>query len=169
MWFVIGLLIVCAAFYIYIYRGWSFKGKIIFKSILLGITLFCTVLMVILLIWSIGGTFASEKDKTLATRLNTVERDVNNGMYTDMAFWLDIDMDYEPEFDYLWERLQMYASYNQYVIFAAAQEREELADEFVGKAEYYKNEFIKLCQNPACAENEEFGEFYLEQTGLLDK
>lgn len=169
MWFVIGFLIVCAAFYMYIYRGWSFKGKMVFKIILLGITLFCTVLMVILLIWSIGGTFASEKDKTLASRLNTVERDSNSGMYTDMAFWLDIDMDYEPEFDYMWERLQIYASYNQYVIFSAAEEREELAEAFAGKAEYYKGEFIRLCQNPLCAENEEFGKYYLEQKGLSGK
>lgn len=167
MWFVIGLLIVCAAFYVYIYRGWSFKGKLIFKSILLGITLFCTVLMVILLIWSVGNAFAAEKDKTLATRLETVEHGMSAGKYTDMAFWLNIDMDYEPEFDYMWERLQMYASYNQYLIFSAAEERDALADEFWGKAEYYKSEFIKLCQNPDCEENEDFGEYYLEQKGLL--
>ena len=166
MLFLVGLGIVCFAFYQAVYRGWSFKGKLIFKIVLFCLTIFVTVLMVILLIWTIAGVFEEEKDKSLASRLTMVERDVADGSYTDMAFWMNLDMDYEPEFDYMWERLQMYASYNRYVVFKAAEEREAVAGEFAGKAEYYKNEFIRLCENPTCSENEEFGEYYLEQKGL---
>lgn len=169
MWFVIGLIIVCVAFYRFIYKGWSFKGKLIFKIVLFCLTMFFTVLMVILLIGTVKGAFEAEKDKSLSTRLSVAEYDANIGKYTDMAFWLNNDMDYEPEFDYMWERLQMYASYNRYVVFSAAEEREDLAGEFTGKAEYYKNEFIRLCANPTYPENEEFGEYYLEQKGLLDE
>jgi len=168
MWFLIGLVILCFAFYRAVYKGWSFKGKLIFKIVLLCLTVFFTVLMVIMVIWSVKGAFEEEKDKSLANRLMMTEREAADGSYTDMAFWLNNDMDYEPEFDYMWERLQMYASYNRYVVFSAAEERDALAGEFAGKAEYYKNEFIRLCENPVCPENEEFGKYYLKQKGLAD-
>ena len=166
MWFLIGLIIVCYAFYRAVYKRWSFKGKLVFKIVLLCLTIFFTVLMVIMVIWSVKGAFEAEKEKSLANRLSMVERRSADGNYPDMAFWMNLDMDYEPEFDYMWERLQMYASYNRYVVFKAAEEREAVAGEFAGKAEYYKKEFIRLCENPACPENEEFGEYYLEQKGL---
>lgn len=168
MWFLIGFIIVCYAFYRAVYKGWSFKGKLVFKIVLLCLTIFFTVLMVIMVIWSVKGAFEAEKEKSLANRLSMVERRGADGNYPDMAFRMNLDMDYEPEFDYMWERLQMYASYNRYVVFMAAEEREALAGEFAGKAEYYKKECIRLCENPTCPENEEFGEYYLEQKGLAD-
>lgn len=160
---IILLFIICMAFYRHLYKKWGFKGKLIFKSILLCFTVSGTLLMALLLIWSVRETFESEKDKSLSVRLQTTEYDANEGRYTDMAFWLDADGDYEPEFAYLWERLMMYASYNRYVVFAAAEEREELSEAFAGKAEYYKTEFIRLCQEPEYPQNEEFGAYYLEE------
>lgn len=163
MWFFILLFIICMAFYQYLYKKWGFKGKLIFKSVLLCFTFLCTLFMMFLLIWTLRETFESEKSESLSARLRTTEYDANEGRYTDMAFWLDEERDYEPEFAYLWERLMMYASYNRYVVFAAAEEREGLSEEFAGKAEYYKAEFMRLCQEPEYPQNEEFGVYYLEQ------
>lgn len=80
-----------------------------------------------------------------------------------MAFWLDNDRDYEPEFDYLWERLQMYACRNRYRMYAAAEERESSGGEFAGKARVWRQELIKLCTQPEYPENEAVAAFWLEE------
>lgn len=163
MAFLIGAGLVCAAFYYFFYRRMGYKGRLIFKSVLLGVTLLGTAASVFVLIWSIRESFGLERDRTLAGRLSAVEYCANAARYTDMAFWLDNDRDYEPEFDYLWERLQMYACRNRYRMYAVAEESESCGGEFAGKAKAWRQELIKLCMQPEYPENEAVAAFWLEE------
>lgn len=161
MYFILGLIGLIFIFYLFIYREWSYKGKLAFKIVLTYITLSITVLMMILLVWSVGSAFSVEKEKTLASRLDSTSYPFTNGYYADLAYRLNNDMDYEPEFEHMWERLRIYASYNQYLVYAAANKQELLSGTYEAEEEYYKNLFIELCKDPDYAENKDFGEYYL--------
>lgn len=163
MAFLIGAGLVCVAFYYFFYRRMGYQSRLVFKSVLLGVTLLGTAASVFAFVWSIRESFGLEQDKTLAGRLSHVEYCANAAQYTDMAFWLNNDMDYEPEFDRMWERLQMYACRNRYLIYAAAEERESCGGEFAGKAESWRQELIRLCTQPECPENEAFGMSFLQK------
>ncbi|MBQ7780842.1 MAG: hypothetical protein IJ405_02295 [Lachnospiraceae bacterium] len=167
----IGFLIVIAAiaaFYIYIYRHWDYKKKFNFKSVMIYISLGLLVLMIELVISFVMEAAEEERYNMLESRLDRVQYLEAYADYSQMQDILVLYDDYEPEFEYAWERVEMYANYNQYLIFRNAAEN-GLGEEYVAMAEKYREALLALCLEPDYPENIPYGEDFLKRAGLFEE
>lgn len=154
------------AFYVYVYRTWDYKKKFNCKMALIYVSLGLFLLCLVIAVQTVGIVYEEEQSKTLAARTDRIQYEINRGDYSDLASSMQYDADYEPEFEYLWERLSMYECCNRYLIFTKAKERLP-AEGYEEKAGEYKEMLSALCENPKYAENKAYGEYYLRQAGLL--
>lgn len=167
----IGFLIVIAAiaaFYIYIYRHWDYKKKFNFKSVMIYISLGLLVLMIELVISFVMEAAEEERYNMLESRLDRVQYLEAYADYSQMQDTMVVYGDYEPEFEYAWERVEMYANYNRYLIFREAAEN-GLGEEHVAMAEKYREALLALSLEPDYPENIPYGEDFLKRAGLFEE
>ena len=149
-----------AAFYVLVYRHWKYKDKFTFKTISIYILAAATVLNLWGVIVQVADVADSERMKTLAYRLSRVEEISDRGEYVWLADDLGSDMDYEEEFEYLWERVSMYSACNRYLVFDAAA-KAGLGEEYKQRADEYKELLFTIGENPEYSENIPYGKGFL--------
>lgn len=160
--------VAAVAFYLFVYRYWDYKKKFTCKSVLIYLSLGVFVLMLISAVTTVGMVYENEQDKTLAKRMDMVQFHISRGDYSDLAGNMAYEADYEPEFEYVWERLEMYETCGRYLVFSIAAPKTE-NPEYAGMAEKYEKELIALCSHPGYAENADYGEYYLRRAGITSK
>lgn len=158
-------LVAVAAFYIYIYRPWSYMKKFTFKVVGIYLLLGVTALMVYAAVWTVSEVRETEQEKMLSSRLSRAQNAEQRGDYAGLANNLSWDKDYEEEFAYLWERLMMYTGSDRYLIFEAAADA-GLGEVYEERAVFYKELLHNLCTNPKYDSNIPYGKYYLEKAGL---
>lgn len=146
------------AFYTCVYRKFSYKAKFYFKMVWIYLSLVIVAFSVTAVVYSVKEAYESELDKSLSKRINWVQHYVTDGEYNDLAGTMELYQDYEPEFEYLWERVEMYECCNRYLIFAAEGDTKE--------AEEYKNRLLSLAKNPDYRENAAYGKYFLKRAGI---
>jgi hypothetical protein len=155
-----------AAFYVYIYRKWDYKKKFVFKTVLVYLSLACTIIWISALITTIVDVVEQEQDRMLESRLERAEGTAWRGDYGWMADHMDMDQDYEPEFEHLWERLYMYNGSKRYIIFRAASEA-GLGEAYEQRAAEWEERLLKVCTCPEYEENIPYGKAFLEQAEIV--
>ena len=164
----IGLIIfiaLVAIFYFHVYRKWDYKKKFTCKTVLIYLSLMCTVLWASFLITTIADVVESEQDKMLVSRLERAQGSAWRGDYGWLADHMDLDGDYEEEFEYLWERLYMYNASRRYIIFQASS-KAGLGEEYDEYAAMWEERLLKVCMQPEYEENIPYGQMFLEQAGI---
>lgn len=155
-----------AAFFILVYRKWNDTKKFVFKSVCVYLSLIVTVFTVWMAVWSVREAVEKKKSDMLPSRLLYAERNADD--YAWLVFEMKYERDYEPEFEYLWERAGMYQSSFYYRIFAAAAENMPEEGSYEAYAEKYREMLFSLCTAPDYEENIPYGEYFLKQTGLTE-
>lgn len=155
-----------AVFYFLVYRKWDYKNKFTFKTISIYLLLGVTVLSLWIVIGTVADVAEDEQYKMLEHRLSEAEDKARRGDYNWMADSMYLNMDYEEEFEYLWERLTMYSACNRYLIFDAAS-RAELGEAFEKKAQEYETLLRKTASSPLYEKNVSYGMEFLNKAGLL--
>lgn len=161
------LLMAPAAFYIFIYRHWDCGKKITFLSVVVYLLFGITLLTVSVTAWAVRDVRETEQMKMFAYRLQEAQDDEHWGYYDRMASELEREMNYEAEFEYLWERLIMYTGSNRYRIFAKAAEA-GLGDAYEERALFYKELLESMCPDTEYESNILYGEYYLKRAGLME-
>lgn len=164
---VLFLLMITAAFYIFLYRHWDCGKKITFLSVVVYLLFGITLLTVWAAAWTVGEVREAEQMKMLAYRLQAAKYEEHYGDYDGMASELEREMDYEAEFEYLWERLIMYTGANRYRMFAKAAEA-GLGEAYEERALFYKELLKSMCTDTEYASNIPYGEYYLKRAGLME-
>ena len=163
---IIILLIGIAMFYFNIYVKWEYKKKLTFKLVFTYLTSAVLILQLIILCGIIFKIFAEEKDRTAGERYARAESYVNRGDYGTLAGVMEQNGNYEPEFEYIWERMEIYECSHRYLVFAAAEENGRNDSEYAEYTLKYKNMLLSLCKAPDYKENVKYGEYCLKQVGL---
>lgn len=157
------------AFYCFIFRDWDYKKKLTFKLVLAYISLSGLVLCLFAVIISIRDVYREEKDRSLSERLSGAAYEISEGDYSGLAMRMALDGDYEPEFDYLWERLEMYECCNRYLVYKEAAGKTDASLEAAEYAAKYEGMLLSLCREPEYTENLPYAEYYLRQAGLWEQ
>ncbi len=163
---VIILLILIAMFYFNIYLKWEYKKKLTFKLVFTYLTSAVLILQFIILFGIIFKIYEEEKDRTLAERAARVELYLNRGDYSALAGHMELNGNYEPEFEYIWERMEIYECSHRYLVFASAEKNGRNDNAYAEYTLKYKNMLLSLCQDPDYQENTRYGEYCLKQAGL---
>lgn len=156
------------AFYGYVYSHWNYRKKYTFKTVMIYVSLGMLVLNAGMLISYIRDAAEEEKYYMLQSRLNRVMTQEGEADYVSMQDTMMLYYDYEPEFEYAWERLEMYAVYNRYRIFQKAA-KEELGELYAQKAEDYKEALLVSCSEPDYTVNIRYGEDFLKRAKLWEE
>ncbi len=163
----LGLAAGIAAFYIFIYRDFNDTKKFVFKSVCIYLSLIVTVFVVLITVWTVRDAVEEKKSDMLPTRLSYAERNADD--YAWLVSEMKYERDFEPEFEYLWERAEMYESCYRYQIFAAAAENMPSEEKiYAENAEKYREMLLSLCKAPDYEKNIPYGEYFLRQAGLTD-
>lgn len=166
MGFLFILIIGIVWFYFKIYGKWGYYGKFICKAIILSYVLLHTVLFMIGTVSLIPKVYEEQKENAVSRRLEKVKQTMNKGNYCDVAAEMYLYDNYEPEFEFVWERLQMYACYEQYLVFKEAAVREPDNQDYANGLERYETILYDVCQKPEYKENIVYGEYYLQEAGF---
>lgn len=151
------------AFYLLVYKKWELKRKFTFKVVSVHLLLGVTLLMIFATVSTITQVAENEQYRMLENRLARAEDTARRRDYYWMADNLQMDMDYEEEFEYLWERLMMYNACNRYLIFNAADQR-GLGEAYGEKARDYEQLLREIAENPSYEVNVPYGkEFYRQK------
>lgn len=156
--------VVCAfvwAFFAYkeklgYYQKMAVKAVLAYGAVLaFGIALLAMVV-------TIGGVIATFNEDTVEKRLDSYAWYCNNGDFDSLAMSMHYDQSYEEEFDYLWEQVDMYDTYNQYQIYMKAAEVSETGKQeyYLEKAEECKRILQKICAESTFEENVLYAEYY---------
>ena len=167
----IGVLIFIAlvvTFYFNVYRRWNYKQKFTCKTIMIYLSLICTIFWGWYTIDTIVAVVETEQRNMLESRLERAERTVRNDDWSWFADHMDLDRNYEKEFEYLWERLYMYTASGRYRIFNAAS-KANLGEKYDDKAVFWQEKLLEICKEPVYEENISYGRAFLEQTGLVNE
>ena len=113
---------------------------------------------------TIEDVYDEEQSRTLAHRLDRVDYAFTRGSIDSLRDYMKWDKNYEDEFEYAWERMEMYECSNYYLVYEKAAER--LGGEYTGKAEEYENFLKKMCMDPDYPQNTSYAEYFLQYTGL---
>lgn len=168
MMFFICLLTGIFWFYSRVYVRWEYRKKFTFKLVLFYGQLVIVALNVWALVVQVEGVADDERYRTLAGRLQRAEFQADRGEYAELSTELSRNMDYEEEFDYLWERTMLYAAGNRYLIYQAAVEA-GMGEAYVKKAEQYRELLLEKGNKTAYQENEFYGAYFLKKVGLFEE
>lgn len=157
-----------AAFYSYKYRKWDYKKKFTCKTVLIYFSLVCTAFWAWYTVVTVVDVVDSEQRKMLASRLERAEGSAWRGDYGWMADHMDLDQDYEEEFEYLWERLYMYTGSRRCIIFDAARDA-GLGEAYEQKAAEWEEKLLKVCRAPKYEENIPYAEAFLKMAGITEE
>lgn len=138
--------------------------KLIVKAIIIYFGLAFTAFSVLLAIFGVTSVAEDERDKQLPSRLKSIEYSASRNDYAWLAEYMEIDMDYEEEFEPYWERAIMHEAMLRYRIFEAASDA-GLGEEFDEEAEKYEELLWEYCEEPVYERNVPYGEYFLELSG----
>ena len=164
-----GLLIFAAlvfGFYHFFYKKWNYIAKFTFKTVMIYITMGITILMIYACIGMVKDAVEARNEDTPEYRLGRIQAAEGDADLKQMADLMVLYEDYEPEFEYAWERVTMSEVFNRYMLFLSAKEA-GLGEEYETLEEYYRTELLKLCQSPAYEENKLYAQDFLKRAGLL--
>lgn len=154
-----------AAFYFFLYRGFTDSQKLNFKIVLVYVSGVCLLLAVLMMVFSVKEASEYEKERTVAARMQNVQHILSRGEFSSLASQMQYSASYEADFEYVWERLEMYECCNCYLMYAqAAQNTQDAAYEKA--AEEYRQKLLLLCGDPEYTENRDHGAYYLECAGM---
>lgn len=164
-----GLIIFVAlvfGFYHCFYKKWNYIAKFTFKSVMIYITLGMTVLMMFAVIGMVKEAVEAINADTPEYRLGRIYAAEGYGDLKQVADLLVLYEDYEPEFEYAWERVTMNEVFNRYMVFLSAKEA-GLDEEYQAMEECYRAELLKICKSPVYEENIPYAQDFLKRAGLL--
>lgn len=154
-----------AAFYFYIYRGFTDSQKLNFKIVAVYVSALLLLLSVSMAFFSVKLAYENEQAGTVAMRMKNVQFYLSRGEFSSLAVNMRDTKSYEADFEYVWERLEMYECCNRYLVY-------EQAAQNTGKAEYaeaaakYRDQLLSLCRNAEYPENNDYGAYYLRRAGI---
>ena len=155
------ILLVLIAIGISIYSKFNYWQKFTCKLIMIYCSLFLFVIILLATVFTVKDVAEELYDDTLSARLRHIQSAANREMNGWMGRTLELYKDYEPEFDYLWERSCMYEAANRVKVYKKAAER--FPD---GRYERQHQEAEKLlhqlCDSPTYPENQPYGDYYLK-------
>ena len=164
-----GLLIFAAfvfGFYHFFYQKWNYIAKFTFKTVMIYVTMGVTVLMIFAVIGMAKDAVEARNEDTPEYRLRKVQAAEGDEDLKQLADLMVLYEDYEPEFEYAWERVTMSEVFNRYILFLSAKEA-GLGETYESMEAYYRTELIKLCQSPVYEENKPYAQDFLKRAGLL--
>lgn len=85
------------AFYVYAGKKWKDETKRRFKIIVCGISLLCTVFLLLICISGAKDLYETEKDRSLSARMDSVEYELRRGDYIGAITSMQVNHDYEEE------------------------------------------------------------------------
>jgi len=151
-------------FYVTTYTKFDYTAKLVCKAIIIYFGLAFTVLMLMLSVSVVSSVAEEVEDGQLPTRLRRTEYSASNGDYGWLTETMEINMNYEEEFECYWERAIMHEVMLRYRIYEAAAEA-ELGSEYEKEAEKYDELMRKYCIAPSFTENIPYGEYFMELAG----
>lgn len=163
---IIILLIGIAMFYFNVFIKWEYKKKLTFKLVFTYLTSAVFVLQLIILCGIIFNIFEEEKDRTSTERYARAESYINRGDYSSLAGLMEGNNNFEPEFEFIWERMEIYECSHRYLVFVSAEKNGRNDSEYAEYTLKYKNMLLSLCKEPDYKENVKYGEYCLKQVGL---
>ncbi len=166
--FLIFAVVAALAFYTALYRKFDYNAKIVCKAIIIYLGLGITALSIMLVIVGVKAVAEQERDKQLPSRLKSIEYYAAGNDYVWMVDFMEMDMDYEEEFECYWERAIMHEMMLRYRIYQAAAEA-ELGEEFDAEAVKYEQLMRKYCEEPIYAQNIPYGEYFMELSGYIEE
>ncbi len=141
----------------------SYYQKMTVKAVILYIAVCVFGMSVLTMIGTIGGVIYTSYEDTIEARMDSYSWYCSNGDFDSLAMMLNYNESYEEEFDYLWEQVDMYDTYNQYQIYRKAAEcatGEEDRMFYEKQAEKYKAVLQKICRESVFEENVLYAEYY---------
>lgn len=151
-------------FYVKVYRKFDYSAKIVCKAIMIYLGLGATILSIMITVSFVSDIAEEEQDKQLPSRLRSIEYTAARNEYGWLSDYMEIDMDYEEEFECYWERALMHEVMLRYRIFTAAAES-GLGEEYDREAETYLQMMRKYCEQPLYTQNIPYGEYFMELAG----
>ncbi len=152
---IIFVIVFAVMFYVKWFSKWDSYKKIAFKSVFVYLSLGVSLITLIIFVQTVSQVYEEQKFNTLAHRLELAQGDAGRGDYSSLLEDLSWHNDYEPDFDYLWERVEMYECMNRYFIYGRTQEDAK--------------QLQTLCRNPDFEENQPYGEHFLKMAGLSEQ
>lgn len=146
------------AFYVYAGKKWKDETKRRLQIATCGISLLCTVFLLLICISGAKDLYETEKERSISGRKDILEYGLRRGDYTDIVAIMQVNHDYEEEFSYIWERCEMYMTRNYCALYKkAAEENEAYRD----KAAEWEQKLKEICENPAFpTQNARYGEYF---------
>lgn len=163
-WLVVAAAIV--AFYFYIYRNWNYKVKFTFKAVMIYLTSGMLLLSIVAVISMVKDAAEESRMDSFEYRMDSIESAEGEGKFPQLADTLILYDDYEPEFEYAWERVLMYTYYNRYLVFKEAIDA-GMGEAYEAEALKYQEALFNICKEPTYDENIPYGQDFLERAGLL--
>lgn len=153
-----------AAFYVYVYRKFTDTQKLNFKIVAVYVSALLFLLVVSVVVASVKMAYENEQDRTVAVRMKDVEFDLSRGDLASLPQRMQSYKDYEADFEYIWERLEMYECSNRYLVYERA--AQNTGDEqYQLMAQTYREQLLALC-NPEYGQNADYAAFYLRRAGI---
>lgn len=146
-----------------VYRKMSFYKKVVTKAVLAYVALGVLGIAMLILIITSAGVIGVHYEDAVENRMDSYAWYVSNGDFDSLSQSMHYDNSYEEEFDYLWEQVDMYDTYNQYQIFVkAAKEAEDASDKqyYIEMAEECKQTLMDICRESEFEENVLYAEYY---------
>lgn len=168
-----GVLVFIAIVAALLYQGYqwlkkqSYLKRLTIKIILSNVALVMAGMGVILLVSCVVAVYTATNESSLPYRQMEVEDYLAQGDYYYADMTLRLGDDYEPVFDYAWERVAMYYTYDSYLLFNRALDNEELSPEwsdiFAQRKQEYEVQLRTICEKSQLEENQLYKEFYLRK------
>lgn len=141
----------------------SYYQKMTVKAVVLYVAVCAFGLSVLAMLGTIGGVIYASYEDTVETRMDSYSWYCSKGDFDSLSMMLSFDESYEEEFDYLWEQVDMYDTYNQYQIYRKAAENavdEEHRVFYETRAEKCKETLQEICRESRFEENALYAEYY---------
>lgn len=141
----------------------SYYQKMTVKAVVLYITVGAFGLSVLAMLGTIGGVIYASYEDTVEARMDSYSWYCSKGDFDSLSMMMDYDESYEEEFDYLWEQVDMYDTYNRYQIYRKAAENavdEERRPFYEMQAEKCKETLQEICRESRFEENVLYAEYY---------
>jgi len=145
------------------YTKLDFYKKLVTKAVLAYVALGALGLGILALLVTSGGVIVVHYEDTIENRLDSYAWYCANGDFDSLSQAMYYDNSYEEEFDYLWEQVDMYDTYNQYQIFikaAGAAKEPQKQEYYLTMAEECKQTLLAICRESTFEENVLYAEYY---------
>lgn len=156
-----------AAFYFFIYRGFTDSQRLNFKLVAVYVSALLLLASIGMAVFSVKLAYENEQARTVAARMKLVQSYLSEGEFASLAETMQYSESYEADFEYVWERLEMYECCNRYLVYERAAQNTGEA-EYVQAAAEYREQLLALCGNTEYPENNDYALYYLQRAGIED-